>query len=112
MFQKGPWLGQVPLVLGQMPLVLGPSSWGAGMVAPSPRYVEPVAVPPFYGEWAVVDESTGKYTDGGRVGPYDTIDEAFNAATQAASDAGARKMPLDGFAQVKDSNGQPVGPII
>jgi hypothetical protein len=105
MFQRGPWLGQVPLVLG-------PSSWGAGMIPTGPAIAAvPTPVPPFYGEWAVVDESTGKYTDGGRVGPYDTIDEAFNAAAAAASDAGARKMPLDGFAQVKDSRGQAVGPV-
>lgn len=103
MFKRGPWLGQVPLVLG-------PSSWGAGMLPPA--VIQPVPKPPFYGEWAVVDESTGKYTDGGRVGPFNTIDEAFSAAAKAAGDAGAKKMPLDGFAQVKDSNGQPVGPII
>lgn len=103
MFRNGPWLGQVPLILG-------PSSWGAGMIPTAPPVVAPR--PPFYGEWGVVDQSTGRYIDSGRVGPYDTIDEAFNAAASAASDAGAKKMPLDGFAQVKDSNGQPVGPII
>lgn len=98
--------------LGQVPLVLGPSSWGSGIPTPPPVFIQPEEVPPYYGEWAVVDEETGKYTDGGRVGPYPTSEEAFSAATKAAGNAGAKKMPLDGFAQVKDSRGTPVGPII
>lgn len=101
---KSPWLGQVPLVLG-------PSSWGAGMVnyGPPPILV-PTPVPPFYGEWGVV-AGDGVIAKGGRVGPFNTIDEAFAAAAQAAVDNGATALPTDGFAQVKDSKGQSVGPI-
>lgn len=102
-WNKSPWLGQVPLVLG-------PSSWGAGMVAPA--VYDPQGLPPYYGQWGVVDEETGRYIDSGQVGPFSSIDEAFGKAADEASAHGARKMPLDGFAQVLDSRGRAVGPII
>lgn len=86
--------------LGQIPLVLGPSSWGAGMV---PMATGPV--PPFYGEWGVVGGESG------RVGPFNTSEEAFTAAARAAVDAGATELPTDGFAQVVDSRGQSAGPV-
>lgn len=108
-FTQGPWLGQVPLILG-------PSSWGAGL-APSPfagavqrvgdqGYVpyDPVGVPPYWGEWGAPGEC-------GKVGPFDTIDEAFGAAADAAGEHGATALPGDGWAQVKDSRGRSVGPI-
>lgn len=96
--------------LGQVPLVLGPSSWGQGMVFPAPL-PPPPAQGPYYGEWGVVDEETGEIVDSGRLGPYNTIDEAFDAAVQAATEAGAESLPSGGFAQVKDSMGRTVGPI-
>lgn len=102
-WNKGPWLGQVPLVLG-------PSSWGAGMSYP--QVSVPPAAPPYWGQWGVVDEETGQYTDSGQVGPFSSIEEAFQKAGAEASAHGARRMPLDGFAQVVDSRGQAVGPII
>lgn len=107
---KGAWLGQIPLRLGQSPLILGPSSWGAGMLNNAIPLGPPQPVPPFYGEWGVVGEG-GTIGKSGRVGPFDTIDEAFNAAAQAAIDNGATELPTDGFAQVKDSRGQSVGPV-
>lgn len=120
MFQnRGPWLGQVPLVLG-------PSSWGAGMVplAPSSPFAgaveweegrgyvpyDPVGTPPYWGEWGV-HEGGGVIGDCGRVGPFATTEEAFQAAGQAAHEHGAELLPRDGFAQVVDSQGQAVGPI-
>lgn len=108
MFKRGPWLGQIPLVLG-------PSSWGAGMIPTSARLGPPLppspdGVPPYYGEWGV-HEGGGVIGASGRVGPFDTIDEAFEAASQAAHDAGAEFLPTNGFAQVVDSRGQPVGPV-
>lgn len=60
----------------------------------------------YWGEWGVLD------VGGGRVGPFDTIEEAFEAAVDAAVAHGAKEMPLDGFAQVADEQGEPVGPII
>lgn len=99
---RGPWLGQIPLVLG-------PSSWGRGIVPTQTVNLE--GIPPYYGEWGI-PASGGEIVDGGRVGPFDTIDEAFSAASKEAVKAGARKMPMDGYAQVKDSRGVPVGPVI
>lgn len=102
MFQKGAWLGQVPLILG-------PSSWAA--IKPTFVY-DPVGVPPYWGEWGFLSGfPDGRIAASGRVGPFDTIEEAFRAAAEAASKAGARHMPLDGYAQVKDSRGAGVGPI-
>ncbi len=100
MFGRGAWLGQVPLILG-------PSSWGAGGI---PVVVEPFHKldgpwPPFYGEWAAFGYGHGT------VGPFATQDEAFRAAVKAAGDAGAKSLPADGWAQVKDSIGNPVGPV-
>jgi hypothetical protein len=104
MFKNGPWLGQVPLVLG-------PSSWGAGMIPTAPPiFVSPTPVRPYYGEWGV-HVGGGVIGKSGSVGPYDTIEEAFNAAAKAAVAAGATALPTDGFAQVKDSRGQAVGPV-
>ncbi len=91
--------------LGQVPLVLGPGSWGFGQI---PMFIQPV--PPFYGEWSHVDPA-GNVQDSGREGPFDTPDEAFQAAAAAAQAHGVTNMPLDGFVQVKDSRGQPVGPV-
>lgn len=99
---RGPWLGQVPLVLG-------PSSWAAGMARP-PALTTPEGTPPYYGDWGIPD-AEGFIVDGGRVGPFDTIEEAFSAAVEAAGEAGAKALPLDGFAQVVDSRGRSVGPI-
>ena len=96
MFQRGAWLGQIPLVLG-------PSSWGAGML-PTAVPIVPTEVPPYYGEWAVAGAS-------GRLGPFNTKAEAFEAAARAATDAGATALPGDGSASVIDSRGQLVGPI-
>lgn len=109
---NSPW-GSSPFSgrrLGQSPLVLGPSSWGAGMIPVGGGGIPP-GRPPFWGEWGVVDEE-GRSVDGGRVGPFNTSQEAFDAAGKEASDHGVKRMPLDGFAQVRDSNGNPVGPII
>jgi hypothetical protein len=93
----GPWLGQVPLVLG-------PSSWGAGVPLVG------LAIPPYYGEWGVVSPD-GVILNSGRVGPYSTVNEAFAAAAAAAVKHGATALPTDGFAQVKDSQGNLVGPV-
>lgn len=95
------------------------SAWkGAGLEqvnlgqAVAPGY-DPVGIPPYWGEWGVVDKGSGGYMkDCGKVGPYDTIDGAFRAAADAAREHGAETMPADGFAQVKDSRGRGVGPII
>jgi hypothetical protein len=112
---RRPWLGQVPLILG-------PSSWGAGAMPPSPpRAVEweegrgyvpydPVGTPPYFGEWGVVGDG-GRVKECGKVGPFDTIDEAFGAAADAAVEHGATALPGDGWAQVKDSRGKGKGPI-
>lgn len=98
--------------LGQVPIVLGPSSWGQGMVAPGQIPPNPAeGIPPYYGEWGVIDEKSGALIDSGRVGPFSTTDEAFGAAAHAASEHGATALPMDGFAQVKDSTGKSVGPI-
>jgi hypothetical protein len=68
--------------------------------------------PPYYGEWGVVDKGSGGYMkDCGKVGPFDTIEEAFSAAAEAAHEHGADLLPTDGWAQVKDSRGKGVGPI-
>jgi len=104
MFKRGPWLGQIPLVLG-------PSSWGAGMINTAARLpVSPEGVPPYYGEWGV-HEGGGVIGASGRVGPFATRMEAFEAASQAAHEAGAEFLPTNGFAQVVDSRGKPVGPV-
>ena len=104
MFKEGAWLGQVPLALG-------PSSWGYGMTLPAPPRIQPsIPVPPYYGEWGVVGED-GVIVDSGGVGPFDTTDEAFSAAADAAIEHGATEFPTNSFAQVKDSRGEGVGPI-
>jgi hypothetical protein len=97
MIPKGPWLGQIPLVLG-------PSSWGAGMVA-NPAAIPATPVPPFFGQWAVFGKGQG------RVGPFENQMDAFYAAIDAATSAGAKALPTDGFAQVFDSMGRMVGPV-
>lgn len=66
---------------------------------------DPVGTPPYWGEWGVKDGECGK------VGPFDTIDEAFRAAGDAAGEHGATELPTNGWAQVKDSKGTGVGPI-
>jgi len=73
-------------------------------------YPPPPEALSYYGEWGVVDQD-GQIVDSGRVGPFNTIDDAFAAAVQAAHDHGAEELPTDGFAQVKDSQGRTVGPI-
>lgn len=96
--------------LGQVPLVLGPSSWGYGMNLPAPTVLpayNPAGTPPYFGEWGVVGEG-GEIIDSGSVGPFDTIDEAFSAAADAAHAAGAELLPRDGFAEVKNSTGRTV----
>lgn len=87
MFQRGPWLGQVPLVPRRA--TLSQATEG---------------VPPYYGQWGVTGGANGQ------VGPFDTRDEAFNAAVKAVREAGAKSLPTDGFAKVVDSKGQVVGP--
>jgi hypothetical protein len=66
--------------------------------------------PPYWGEWGVVGTG-GSIRDSGSVGPFRDIRTAFNAAAKAAGDHGATALPQDGFAQVRDSKGQSVGPI-
>lgn len=94
--------------LGQVPLILGPSSWGAGGV-PIPAY-DPVGTPPYFGEWGV-HVGGGIIGESGRVGPFDSIDEAFQAAAHEAVTHGATELPTNGYAQVRDSRGRGVGPI-
>jgi hypothetical protein len=62
--------------------------------------------PPYYGQWGLADGSVGN-----QVGPFDTQEEAFNAAVKEVMKAGAKRLPDDGFAQVVDSKGQAVGPV-
>lgn len=109
-----PWATQafgnaVPLKrgLGQTPLILGPSSWGAAGAAPLLQ----APIPPFVGQWGVVNHS-GQVIDSGQVGPFDSADEAFAAAAEAAVAHGATALPTDGFAQVIDAAARPVGPAI
>ncbi len=72
----------------------------------------PTPVPPFWGEWGVVRQGSGGHMRAcGRVGPFKTIQEAFSEAGKAAHAHGAELLPRDGYAQVKDSVGQSVGPI-
>lgn len=71
---------------------------------------DPIGTPPYWGEWGVVGEG-GEILDCGKVGPFDTKDEAFSAAADAAGEHGATALPGDGWAQVKDSTGKGVGPI-
>lgn len=85
--------------LGQVPLILGPGSWGVGI--PMATF----AAPPFYGQWGVLNGPSG------RVGPFDTIEQAFQAAVDAAVSNGATELPTNGFAQVVDSRGNAVGPV-
>jgi hypothetical protein len=85
MFQRGPWLGQVPLVTNL--------SMGATAI-----------VPPYYGQWSVTGGANGQ------VGPFDTPEDAFQAAVKAARDAGAARLPDNGYARVVDSQGNPAGP--
>lgn len=97
-----------PSVLGSLP-------------APPPKVVQyasgmkavvPTPVPPFWGEWGVVKKSSGGCVRAcGRVGPFKTIQEAFDAAAKTAHARGATALPGDGWAQVRDSAGQGVGPI-
>ncbi len=82
MFERGPWLGQVPL-----------RGLGADNITP-----------PFYGQWGLKGGPTNQ------VGPFGGPDEAFNAAMKAVRDAGAKRLPDDGFARVVDSKGNPAGP--
>lgn len=85
MFHRGPWLGQVP-------------------IAPNPAANPAVIVPPYYGQWSV------KGGKNGQVGPFDTPEDAFQAAVKAARDAGAERLPDNGYARVVDSKGNPAGP--
>lgn len=71
---------------------------------------DPVGTPPYWGEWGAVDEN-GVCTASGKEGPFNTIDEAFNAAAKAAHAHGAELLPTNGWAQVKDSRGKGKGPI-
>lgn len=104
MFKEGAWLGQVQLVFG-------PSSWGYGMAPQVHALVKSYTpVPPYFGEWGVVGDGA-VIIDSGSVGPFDTIDEAFSAAADAAIEHGATELPTDGFAQVRDFRGSSVGPI-
>jgi hypothetical protein len=100
---RGPWLGQVPLILG-------PSSWGASMVPLIPIVDDLQGIPPYWGEWGV-HEGGGVIGDCGKVGPFDTREEAFRAAAEEAHRHGAELLPMNGFAQVVDSQGRAVGPI-
>lgn len=90
---KGPWLGQIPL-----------------RAAPSFLRGPGPGTPPYYGQWGVY-AGGGVIGDSGQVGPFDTTDEAFNAAVKDARKAGAGALPADGFAKVIDSKGQPIGPV-
>lgn len=81
MFERGAWLGQVRLRMGATAIV-----------------------PPYYGQWELKGGSINQ------VGPFDTPEDAFAAAVKAVRDAGAKKLPDDGFARVVDSVGNPAGP--
>lgn len=86
--------------LGQVALVLGPSSWGAGGIpVPGPS---PTGVPPYYVQWGVMGGGSGQ------IGPFDTIDEAFDAAAAELA-RHTSTFPIDGWAQVVDSRGGLVG---
>jgi hypothetical protein len=83
---------------------------GSDDTPPSAKVYSFEGDPPYWGEWGYVN-ADGEILDSGRVGPFDTIDEAFGAAAEAASEHGATALPGDGWAQVKDSEGKGVGPI-
>jgi hypothetical protein len=61
--------------------------------------------PPYYGQWGL---KTGAAS--GQAGPYDTQEDAFAAGIKAVKDAGAQRLPDDGFVKVVDSVGATVGP--
>lgn len=82
---NGPWLGSVPLSKGFM---------GVPSVALN-----------YYGEWGLKNG-----TASGKEGPFNTSEDAFAAAVKAVRDAGAKKLPDDGYAKVVDANGNPAGP--
>lgn len=86
------------LPAGRPPLALGRVS------------LDEEGTPPYFGEWGIPDPE-GRIVDGGRTGPFPTAALAFRAAGREARKAGARRMPLDGFAQVVDARGRAVGPV-
>lgn len=62
------------------------------------------AAAPFYGQWGLNGGANGQ------VGPFDTPEEAFQAAVKAVRDAGAKRLPDDGYARVVDAAGNAAGP--
>lgn len=60
--------------------------------------------PPYFGQWGLNGGASGQ------VGPFDTPEEAFQAAVKAVRDAGAKRLPDDGFAKVVDAKGADAGP--
>lgn len=84
--------------------------WHKSMFLGQLKIYEPRPQPPFFGEWGHVDRE-GYLLGCGRLGPFQTVEEAFHAAAKAAREAGVTRMPTDGYAQVVDSHGQPAGPV-
>lgn len=80
MFERNAWLGQVPL-----------ARMGA-------------ITPPYFGQWELKGGTINQE------GPFNTPEDAFAAAVKAVRNAGAKKLPDDGFARVVDSKGNPAGP--
>lgn len=62
------------------------------------------AAAPYYGQWGLNGGAISQ------VGPFDTPEEAFQAAVKAVRDAGAKRLPDDGFAKVVDAVGKDAGP--
>lgn len=85
-------------------------AWMDAQLSSNLRFYQPEGVPPYWGQWGV-HEGGGIIGDCGKVGPFDTIEEAFSAAAEEAHKHGAELLPMNGFAQVVDSRGQGVGPI-
>jgi|FLYK01.1.fsa_nt_gi hypothetical protein len=92
MFRRGTWLGQVPFAHGTM----------------RRRLSESEGTPPYYGDWGIYEN--GAVGARGQEGPFNTREEAFQAAVKAAKKAGAEALPDDGYARVIDSQGRVVGP--
>jgi hypothetical protein len=72
---------------------------------------DPAGIPPYWGEWGV-DFRGCACPRRGCCGPFDTIEEAFACAVEAALANGALSLPEDGWARVIDSEGKGRGPIV
>lgn len=85
------------------------SSWTSSPFMGQSTYVFE-GTPPYFGEWGI-HVGGGLIGDSGRVGPFNTINEAFNAAVAAGVARAPTALPENRFAQVRDSQGRPVGPV-